>query len=151
MKQHDFLARVLKETPAAIAFCEQVFRVSQIVDDLHDGDKRVDAATRDGLLWEMLVALPDNPFYAQHFDTLQPMVRTALADWLDSADLEATGDAHDASLAFVLRDQLTGVVVQCAYLIGGYSWMRAVSAEIRRYFHDETLDAYRASLGQEGT
>jgi hypothetical protein len=74
----------------------------------------------------------------------------ALQDWRDSVTLEREGDPHGRSLAFVLRDQLTGLVVQCAYLVGGSAWMAEVSAGIRRYFHDETLSAYNLELDKRG-
>ncbi|WP_423820822.1 hypothetical protein V5738_10825 [Salinisphaera sp. SPP-AMP-43] len=145
MTQREFLSRVLGGNESAVAFCERAFRISQNIDDLYDGDKVVDDPKRDALIWDMLVGLPDNPFYQAHFDTLQPLIRAALSDWIDSTTLES-GDDHEVSLAFVLRDQLTGVVSQCAYLVGGYQHMRNVSVEIRRHFHNERLDDYQASL-----
>lgn len=151
MTEREFLRSVLHDRGDAVALCEQLFRASQLIDDLHDGDKTVTPAQRQALIWEMLVAIPENVFYRRHFAALQPLVRAALNDWLDSTDLEATGDAHDGTLAFVLRDQLTAVVSQCAYIVGGYDWMRSVSAQIRRHFHDETLDDYRASITQEAS
>ncbi|MNR64006.1 hypothetical protein D3C85_1865010 [compost metagenome] len=56
--------------------------------------------------------------------------------------LERTGDHHGRTLAFVLRDQLTSLVVQCAGIVGGFDWMQQVSAEIRRHFHEDALDDY---------
>lgn len=140
--EKTFLLQVLGGQADAVAFCQSLARISQIVDDLHDQDKPVAASTIKAMAWEVLVQLPSNPFYQRHFPTLQGMVRGALNDWFDSTVFEASGNGHDLSLAFVLRDSLTGVVSQCAYLVGGYNHMITVSPQIRRYFHDETLPAY---------
>jgi len=65
----------------------------------------------------------------------------AISDWFSSNELELGSD-HDRNLAFVLRDRLASVVVQCACLVGGYAWMREVGPEIHRYFMDETLEEF---------
>lgn len=142
MRQREFLSTVLRGHDPAVRFCERVFNISQVVDDLHDKDRAVTGTQRNALIWDMLT-LTSDPFYRYHFYVLQPMLRTALNDWFDSTQLEQ-GDHHDRTLAFVLRDQLTGVVSQCAYLVGGYDWLRQVSVDIRRYFHDETLEDYES-------
>ena len=70
----------------------------------------------------------------------------ALQDWRDSVILERSESEHFKTIAFVLRDQLTSVVVQCAYLIGGESWMESVGPKIRAHFHEDTLSDYLNEL-----
>lgn len=144
-EQH-FLQNVLRNVQPAIAFCEALGRISQTLDDIVDGDKHVSAGAVIRSYWEALIELPENPFYRQHEGYLRPLMAAALQDWTDSTMLERTGQQHDASLAFVLRDQLAGVVVQCARLVGGYDWMRETGPLIRRFFHGERLDDYVAGL-----
>ena len=74
----------------------------------------------------------------------------ALQDWRDSVCLERNGDHHGRTLAFVLRDQLTSLVVQCAGIIGGFEWMQQVSVEIRRHFHEDALADYLKELKAGG-
>jgi len=143
--ERQFLNRVLRGQSEAIDLCMALFRVSQIIDDLHDRDRPVERETLHRMAWQALVEIPSNGFYQHHFIVLQPLIRASLADWLDSTALE-TGSHHERTLAFVLRDSLTGVVVQCAYLIGGYDWMRSVSVDIRTQFHDETQRDYLGGL-----
>lgn len=140
--EHAFLCRVLPNQPAAVAFCETLFRISQTLDDLIDRDQPVSDDVIMSAFWQALIELPSNPFYRQHEPYLRPLMASALQDWRDSVTLERSGKHHDQTLAFVLRDQLTSLVVQCAYLVGGHDWMTKVSAPIRRHFHEDALDDY---------
>ena len=144
--QEQMLARVLQGNFDAIAFCETLFAISQILDDIVDGDKPLTTNDVYQAFWLALIELPINPFYRHFEHFVRPLMAGALQDWRDSVTLERDGDHHGRSLAFVLRDQLTGLVVQCAYLIGGSAWMAEVSAGIRRFFHDETFSAYNQEL-----
>jgi hypothetical protein len=148
-REREFLQQVLPNNPSAVAFCETVFQISQVLDDLIDGDGQLDQGTVIQAFWRALVDLPENAFYRQHEPFLRPQLAVALQDWTDSVTLERSGDEHDRNLAFVLRDQLTGIVVQCTRLVGGYEFMRQVGPTIRRYFHDERLADYAASVAPE--
>ncbi|MHB0820133.1 hypothetical protein ACYCFK_17885 [Stutzerimonas stutzeri] len=144
--ERAFLQHVLKDHASAILFCESLFRVSQILDDLIDGDRPVAGDAIYRAFWEAMIDIPGNPFYRAHEPTLRPLMAAALQDWRDSVTLERDGDHHGRSLAFVLRDQLTSLVVQCAGLIGGFAWMQDVSAQIRRHFHEDKLADYLHEL-----
>ena len=140
--ERQFLVEVLRGDLSAVAMCEQLFRISQVLDDLVDGDKPVPAELIIKSFWEALIALPANPFYRQHESTIRPLMAAALQDWTDATRLERADDHHGKTIAFVLRDQLTSLVTQVACIVGGYEWMQEVSIHIRRRFHDETLADY---------
>ena len=144
--ERAFLQHVLQSHGPAIQLCEALFRISQTLDDLIDGDKPVTGELIFQAFWEALIELPANSFYRQYEPFLRPLMASSLQDWRDSVSLERAGDHHGRTLAFVLRDQLTGLVVQCAGLVGGFAWMQQVSAEIRRFFHDEALVDYLGEL-----
>lgn len=146
LSEHDFLLKVLCGDRAATAFCEELFWISQLLDDLIDKDKPRSDTDIVKAFHIALIALPDNPFYRAHFDHLRPMLALALQAYADASQLERMPDAHTVSLAFVLRDLLTDVVTQCARLVGGYDHAQAVSIEIRLRFHDETLGDYSKAL-----
>lgn len=141
-----FLRGVLRNNEAAAQFCEMLFRISQTLDDLIDKDNPVADTTLIRTFWEALIELPANPFYREYEPYLRPLMASALQDWRDSACLERSDNRHYKTLAFVLRDQLTAVVTQCAYLVGGYEWMNKVSLSIRDHFHEDVLDDYLAGL-----
>ena len=144
--EHAFLCRVLPNHPAAVAFCETLFRISQTLDDLVDRDRPVSDEAVMSAFWQALIELPANPFYRQHELYLRPLMAGALQDWRDSVTLERSGDHHGRTLAFVLRDQLTSLVIQCAYLVAGEQWMNQVSVAIRQHFHEDGLDDYLTEL-----
>lgn len=140
--EREFLQYALKNDTLAILFCESLFRASQVLDDLIDRDKPVTSETIYQTFWEILIEIPSNNFYRANEVTLRPLMAAALQDWKDSVTLERDESHHNKTLAFVLRDQLTSLVVQCACLVGGFDWMQKVSKDIRLQFHSETLGAY---------
>jgi hypothetical protein len=144
--EHTFLQQVLRDDPHAVAFIEALSRISQTLDDLIDGDQPISKNQVVSAFWESLIELPANPFYRQHEPYLRPLMAQALQDWRTSLYLEATEDHHQRTLAFVLRDQLAGVIIQCAYLVGGETWMTRVSVAIRQHVHEDSLDDYLADL-----
>lgn len=145
-KERQLLLYVLRGDMAAIEMCEQLFRISQVLDDLVDGDKPVTGSAIIETFWCALIDLPANPFYRRHEPTIRPLMAAALQDWTDATRMERGDDHHGKTLAFVLRDQLTSLVVQVAGIIGGYQWMQNVSEQIRRFFHDEPIAEYINNL-----
>lgn len=146
--EREFLQHVLQGQHAPILFCETLFRISQTLDDLIDKDRPVSDDAIYDAFWEALIELPANPFYRAHEPYLRPLMAAALQDWRDSVRLERSGNHHHRTLAFVLRDQLTSLVVQCAYLVGGSQWMQKVSGEVRLHFHEDTLMDYVGELNK---
>lgn len=144
-EEHDFLVEVLQGNMAAVAFCENLFRISQIWDDLVDGDKPVPTAAKNEAFWRALISVNENPFYFKHAQELLPLVRSAIVDWMDANDLERQDD-HGRDIAFTLRDAIGAIVIHCAYIIGGFPLMRKVSVDVRRRIHDESLGEYKAKL-----
>jgi len=143
--ERQFLIRVLQSNGPAIEMCEILFRISQVWDDLYDNDNDVSKEAINEAFWEALIELPGNTFYQRHFNTIHPLLKQYIIDWMDANLLEQENE-HGQNIAFVLRDSVASVVVQCAYLVGGYDWMRTVSPQIRRFMLDEKLDDYKAEL-----
>lgn len=138
---------VLKADQAAVDFIETVGGLSQVWDDVVDGDIPSEAIADvvNRMMHITLFVLPNNPFYRYNFATLNPMMQLIVNDWHDANALER-GTRHDRTVAFVLRDRLASLVVQCAAIVGGATWARTVGPRIRRFFFDETLDQYLEDL-----
>jgi hypothetical protein len=143
--ERKFLLRVLMGNEAAADFVVMLGRISQLFDDLYDGDAEVGRERLLAGMFDVLVAMPSNPFYRAYFDQLQPLMASALNDWADANALEQ-GSAHDRHIAWVIRDNLSAVVSHCALLVGGPSWQRRVSPDIRRFVHDDPFPG----LAEEG-
>ena len=144
--ERAFLSEVLQGHGAAIEFIETLFRISQVLDDLIDRDKPVSDSDIYRTFWEAMILLPANPFYRHNEMTLRPLMAAAMQDWRDATQLERDSSVHGRSLAFVLRDSLTAVAVQCAGLVGGFEWMQSKSVAIRLHFHDDTFGQYLEDL-----
>lgn len=143
--EREFLLCALQGNASAVGFCELLAAISQTWDDLVDRDVEVTAAQVNEAFFRAVIELPANRFYQDHFASLHPLLQSSVYDWLTANEFER-GDAHEKTLAFVLRDSLTAVVTQCAAIIGGHQWAIAMSPKIRRYFQDETLQKY---LGEQ--
>jgi hypothetical protein len=141
----DFLGAALQGNVEAIEFCQIIFRISQTWDDLIDRDRPVEAGEINRMMFEALVELPENGFYQMFFAELRPLIRSYIADWMAANELELESD-DGRRLAFVLRDNVGAIVTQCAYLIGGYSWMQQVNAEVRKHVHEDSFEQYVSDL-----
>lgn len=148
LNQHDFITYCLKGDAQAVQFCQNLFSITQIWDDLVDRDKPVDNDTINRMMWLAMIEIPRNPFYYQNSLALTQSMEIFMADWFDANELE-TGCKHEKSIAFVLRDSVGTIVIQCARIIGGYQWMREISADVRRFVYDESLDSYLKALPKE--
>lgn len=141
MTESELIRWALAGNEDAIEFFDLVSGISQTWDDLIDRDRDVSPDAINGMMWSALVDLPLNPFYARHFSRLSTLMQQTILDWQTANALE-TADVKDRRVAFILRDSLAGVLVHCAYLIGGYDWAAQVAPAVRRYIHDEDFDAY---------
>lgn len=139
-EQSAFLREVLLGNPEAIEFCEVLFGISQVWDDVVDGDEFT-AENVNEMMWDALVVLPCNTFYQQHFGVLQPLLQAAIVDWLDSNEL-CRGDKEEQCAAYVLRDTITTIIIHCARLIGGYEHMRKISLRVRTELYKEPIEEY---------
>ncbi|MBA4285476.1 MAG: hypothetical protein C0434_08095 [Xanthomonadaceae bacterium] len=136
-----FLLDALQDADA-VEFVRMLGTVSQTWDDLVDDAKTDDVSAA---FMTLLLELPTNPFYRAHVDRLLPVMRAAVFDWLASNELQR-GDDDDLTLAHVLRDSLVAVVVECAAITRGNSYAASNAARIRRYYHDESLAAFKESI-----
>lgn len=148
--EQSFLESIFPDQPYVIEFLNTLFKTTQVIDDLIDKDRPIDDDAIFRAFWSCLFEIPLNPFYRQNEIYLRPILATGFQDWWDSVKLERSGDHHGKTLAFVLRDSLTSVVIQCAYLVGGYDYMQAVSEGIRRHAHEDTLAEYLGDLRFKG-
>lgn len=145
--QHELLMFWLKGDEDAVRFVEDVYYVSQVIDDLVDRDEAVPADEVEKMAMLIFSSIPRNLFYRKHQDSLQSYLETALMYWIDGNKLETQG-AHGRHLAFVFRDIIGGVAGKCALLLGGYEWWSLVSLDIhRRVSHDESFEDYDRGLG----
>lgn len=132
--------------PAAVGFILSFFDMCEVFDDLIDKDKPVTDEDIVRTLFNALVDIPMNPFYAQYRHQLVPVIITGINAWLDANKLERGSD-NDKVFAYVLRDWYAELISFVIYLTRGREYLRTISMEVRTFFtHHETLEQYREGL-----
>lgn len=148
-KSTALFLKALKGNLDALRFVEVFTSTLHVWDDLQDGDKPVTRQDVSDMMWQALVVLPDCRFYRLHYDGLSPLIRVAIMNWHTANRLEASDVEHDKNISFMLRSSYADVVLYCAFLVGGLSWVNEIGVEFRRAWHHESITEYLHALGQE--
>lgn len=133
--------------PQAVRWLLDYFDVCELFDDMVDGDKPIESAAVERALWECLVDMPGNPFFLRYAPRLLPVVSAGINAWLDATAMER--EKKDLHWSYVLRDVYMLVVPAVIEITRGRNYMRAVSADVTRFFGKETYDEYAAKLAGE--
>ncbi len=110
----------------------------QIFDDYMDGDP-VERQELDCLIWNTLVAMPQNPFFRKYSAELYPVIATVLLKWQGSDKVERSGKADARS--FVWRAGYYDLVLFVASLVHGSLWATEHADKILNMY-GESLDIY---------
>lgn len=76
------LLQILGGDIHALNFCRDIAFVSEIFDDIYDGDEPQKSQIEDALT--CVLNLPANPFYRANFDYLHPVIDLAVTHWIAS-------------------------------------------------------------------
>lgn len=137
----DFAAR---GDAAAIEYLDAIAALVYLADDSVDED--LPFATRQDymlrILWLTLVRLPSNPFHARFGGSMAPLVMEILVFWQKSDEWKQTGDLKRKLFGFVRRENIDGLVVAVAGIVGGADHAKAVAERIMElcHSHGETLE-----------
>lgn len=137
-------AWMLGDQAAVDAFL-MLSRIAEVWDDLIDGEP-VDPEDIHGAFVDAMVRLQGNPFYRRHEGVVMGAVIAGINAWLDSVHLEKAPGRAARMHAFYLRNYCYELLNVCAFCIGGWRHMRAVSAEMRTFFTHETYDQWELAL-----
>lgn len=124
----------------ALNFLVTISNITEVWDDLIDGDKPVTAGQVNGAFFDALVNLSNNPFYVKYRERLTPIIIQSINSWLDANDLEK-GGSNQRALAYTLRNMDIQLLQFIVYLVGGFEHMRSVSREIWDFFGADQDDA----------
>ena len=109
------LVQVLQLPKPAVDWLCSLYEVIQAFDDYADGDE-VPRERLNALIWDSLVTMPSNSFFAQHAAVLLPVVATQVLKWQGADARERAGDP--SAMAFAWRAGFYDVVlmvVNCAH------------------------------------
>lgn len=146
----ELISFALKGDAEAIEFFFLVRNALHFWDDLADGDRQITPERVNSEMFRILVELPKSPFYRRHQEALSAVLVGAVANWQAANQFEASGDKRLLEVAFVIRSDYANLLIQAAYLVGGYDWMTKITPVIRAEWTSETFDAYRSNLQREG-
>jgi hypothetical protein len=152
-RDREFILWAVRGNREAAAMLDMLFYVAQLWDDLVDQDKPRPEADINRAFWLLLVELPQNDFYRQFDRELRPVLREGIGCWMEATDLEReTGPAdlrQALARAYTLRTMCNMLVTTCAYLVGGFEWMREVGRKMSANLSglDGTFQEYIAEHG----
>lgn len=116
----------------ATQFLLTVHKIVEAWDDLIDRDKATGDKEINGAFYAALITLPRNPFYAQNFMVLNPIMESAILDWHAANALEKMGSVERLRTSFVLRAAGMALTVMAAKIVGGVDWAAQVNTELRQ-------------------
>lgn len=137
----------LKGNRDAARFVADLFAVLHFFDDVLDQDVEIEPERVYARLFQVLVDLPRNAFYAEHFATLQPLIAVAITNWRVANTYENANDK--LHIAFILRSDYANILEMCCLIVGGPDWAYEKALEIREWFHDEGFEGYLSNLKTE--
>jgi hypothetical protein len=148
----EAMQRVCLGNQDAIRFLDDITEVLHFWDDLIDRDHDLMDAKINKIMWTALVTLPRNPFYVQHFVSLNAVLVTAIINWQVATDFERKPYSdNDEVIAFIIRSSYIDLMTLVAVLCGGQDHAATIMREARELWHDEGLAGYRQNLALEKT
>lgn len=141
---------VCKGNNDAALFIFQMLDALHLWDDLIDQDKEPTAEGINAAFWNMLVAIPSNPFYQQNIVTLQAILRLAIANWKAATEYERDPQTPtDLQVAFIIRSTYIDLVTVVAGIIGGPEHAHRISLHVHRICHNEGFEMFLTELQRE--
>ncbi len=142
LPEAEFIDYVLQGNRDAIDFCNLLFSVSQVWDDLIDRDKSTGPVAINRAFWTLLVSLPGNRFYQDNYNELHPLIRRSIFDWWDANQIEIDQKRDLAEVAYGLRSSISNILVDVTYIVGGYEWVNKMSLLIRKRIYTDNIQDY---------
>ena len=124
---------------SAVEWLLMMFQVTQVFDDVADGDE-VSREELNKCIWNTLVAMPLNSFFAANSTTLLPVVALSILKWQGSDSVERAGAANEMSFAWrAAFYDLCMIVVQACH---GVKRATELSGDVLRLY-GEDFETYR--------
>jgi hypothetical protein len=143
------LSELLCADADAIAFVMDIAACSHAYDDLIDGDKTPSHETIHRTMWDMLIGMPGNPFFAKYQDQIRTILTVSILNWRAANDMEASGSEEELRISHALRYALSDVLLLCMALVGGSVHAAKNARRARLMGQNDTWAHYRAEhLGE---
>ncbi|HQR20134.1 MAG TPA: hypothetical protein PKV98_04670 [Burkholderiaceae bacterium] len=147
MKTQQILETIARGDESAVQFMRLILAISNTWDDLIDRDQPMSERRINDMMWEALIELPANEFYARHQQSLHPLLAVAILNWHAANQMERS--YGDLEVAYILRSSFVDILAMVALLCGGRDHAQDMVPVIREATHHEGLAVYRVNLQHE--
>jgi hypothetical protein len=137
------LQKVLALPAPATEWLMMLWGAIQVFDDVADGDP-VEREDLNAAIWNTLVGMNQNSFWAANSITLAPVVATMILKWQGSDQAERVGNADARS--YVWRAGYYDVVMMVVALCHGTKYATD-NAHLVMALYGETLEDYMKEFG----
>ena len=137
------LQKVLALPAPATEWLMMIWGAIQVFDDVADGDP-VEREDLNAAIWNTLVGMNQNSFWAANSITLAPVVATMILKWQGSDQAERAGNADARS--YVWRAGYYDVVMMVVALCHGTKYATE-NAHLVMALYGETLEDYMKEFG----
>lgn len=130
----DSLLELMKGDVDAVMFCMELLYTYHVWDDLVDKDKPRTSEEISQAFFFSLSNFNHNPFYLRYQSRLIPLIESSILQWLDSNELEKSGDEQDLHKAYMLRAFIIQIWGYCVFLVGGIDHYRSVGSLVQSLY-----------------
>lgn len=144
----EFFKAITLGDADAEAYLRDVADIIYLADSLVDEDLSFEQRQKFtvGLMHIMLCRLPMNAFHRHYGAVLSPLWTSVLVTWEQSDTWKVSGDLKQKIFGFVRRENIDGLVVAVAAIVGGLDHARMVGDLLYQVCHNtgETLEDWIA-------
>lgn len=132
----------------AVQFCAMIWDITATYDDLIDLDNPSHSAAHvHSMMYNLMFGLPYNKFYMTNFSLLNPIMLNSVANWRIANEMES--QKQDLDIAFIIRSSYIDILRMVAFITGGDAHSIEAGIQLRRYVHQEGLEAYKLEMQGE--
>ena len=135
----EHLVQTLNLPQSAAEWLMMLWNAIQLFDDVADEDP-IERQDLDAVIWNTLIAMPQNSFFAAHSGTMLPIVSSMILKWQASDRTEREGNADEKS--YMWRAGYYDVVLIVAQLCHGVKWAMD-NAHVVMHMYGETYAEYK--------
>ena len=128
----------LKLPAHAVDWLMMLFGAIQFLDDVADS-AHIERSSTDAAIWDLLVAMPSSPFWAQNGAFLAPLLAAQVLKWQASDQVEREGGAD--AMSFAWRAGYFDVVLAVVGICHGPVQAQALAPTVMRLY-GETFPDY---------
>lgn len=142
MNDVELLTHACKGNTEAVKLCLDFAKITDVWDNLIDGDKPVTTDEIDAAFLRLLIELPANEFFVANRARLLPVMVSSITNWKIANSYEATGRVDLLEIAHNMRFSLADVMLTVVSICGGFAWACEIGVELRTRVQKERLLPY---------